>query len=174
MLAIEGSSVQTRLLGALMNSGIPKTPTIPLVRQATVLDIESLIPLFDRYRQFYGQASEPDRIRRFLLDRFEHNQSIIFVAVKHEAAIGFTQLYPSFSSGALARIYVLNDLFVDPAARRLGAGEALLRAAEDYARRVGAIRLVLSTELTNKMAQTLYEKLGWKRNVEFCTYQLGL
>jgi GNAT superfamily N-acetyltransferase len=144
------------------------------VRQATILDIDLLIPLFDAYRQFYRQPSEPDRIRRFLSDRFEHNQSTIFAAIKDGKSIGFTQLYPSFSSAALARIYILNDLFVDPAARRSGAGTALLEAAADFARRVGAIRLVLSTEVTNTSAQGLYEKLGWTRNTEFCTYQLAL
>jgi GNAT superfamily N-acetyltransferase len=66
------------------------------------------------------------------------------------------------------------ELFEDRNARRAGAGAALLEAAADYARRVGAIRLVLSTELTNIPAQVLYEKLGWKRNTEFYTYQLGL
>lgn len=158
-----------------MNQSPPTNPAaVPLVRQATVSDIDLLVPLFDGYRQFYRQASEPDRIRRFLLDRFQHNQSVIFVAVKDTAPIGFTQLYPSFSSGALARIYVLNDLFVDPGARRARAGAALLEAAADYARRVGAVRLVLSTELTNRGAQALYEKIGWKRDTEFCTYQLGL
>lgn len=144
------------------------------IRQATVSDIDSLAPLFDGYRRFYRQASEPDRIRRFLLDRLEHNQSVIFVAETDKGAIGFTQLYPSFSSGALARIYILNDLFVDPGVRRAGAGAALLQAAADYARRVGALRLTLSTELTNKTAQSLYEKLGWKRDADFCTYQLEL
>jgi GNAT superfamily N-acetyltransferase len=158
-----------------MNEPTPTKPTmVPFVRQATVSDIDLLVPIFDGYRQFYRQASEPDRIRRFLLDRFEHNQSVIFIALKDRAPIGFTQLYPSFSSGALARIYVLNDIFVDPGARRAGAGVALLEAAADYARRVGAVRLVLSTELTNSAAQALYEKMGWKRNTEFCTYQLGL
>jgi len=137
-------------------------------------DVDTVAPLFDGYRQFYRQPSEPDRIRKFLLDRFEHNQSVIFVAENDGAAIGFTQLYPSFSSGALARIYVLNDIFVDSSARRAGAAAALLEAAADYGRRVGAVRLVLSTELTNSTAQALYEKLGWKRNTEFCTYQLGL
>ena len=158
-----------------MNEPTSARPTaVPLIRQATVSDVDLLVPLFDGYRQFYRQPSEPDRIRRFLLDRFEHNQSVIFVAVIDRALIGFTQLYPSFSSGALARIFVLNDIFVDPGARRSGAGAALLEAAADYGRRVGAIRLVLSTELTNLAAQALYEKLGWKRNIEFCTYQLGL
>ena len=144
------------------------------VRQATVADIDHLVPLFDGYRQFYRQASEQDRIRRFLLDRFEHNQSVIFLAEVGGVAVGFTQLYPSFSSGALARIYVLNDLFVDPSARRVGVGAALLGAAADYGRRLGALRLVLSTELTNTSAQALYEKLGWKRHTDFYTYLLGL
>jgi len=145
-----------------------------VIRQATVSDLDGLVPLFDGYRQFYRQASEPDRVRKFLLDRFEHNQSVIFVAVKDGRPVGFTQLYPSFSSGALARIFILNDLFVDPRARLIGTGSALLQAAAEYGRCVGALRLVLSTEVTNTPAQSLYEKLGWKRNPEFCTYQITL
>ena len=158
-----------------MGTGLEQESADLIVRQATITDIDHLTPLFDGYRRFYRQPSEPDRIRKFLLDRFEHNQSIIFIASnKDGAAIGFTQLYPSFSSAALERIYILNDLFVDPAARRSGVGIALLNAAADYGRRVGALRLTLSTELTNTTAQALYEKLGWKRNNEFFTYQLGL
>jgi GNAT superfamily N-acetyltransferase len=144
-----------------------------VIRQATVSDLDALVALFDGYRRFYRQPSEPDRIRKFLLDRFEHNQSVIFIAANDGTPVGFTQLYPSFSSAALARIFILNDLFVDPSARRLGAASALVHAATEYGRRVGAIRLVLSTEVTNAPAQTLYEKLGWKRNTEFCTYQIA-
>jgi GNAT superfamily N-acetyltransferase len=144
------------------------------VRQATVEDLDVLVPLFDAYRQFYRQPSEPERARRFLLDRFEHSQSVIFIAFEGAEAVGFMQLYPSFSSRAMARIFVLNDLFVSPEARRHGAGSALLHAATEYARRVGALRLVLSTEVTNATAQSLYEKLGWKRDTAFCVYQLPL
>ena len=144
------------------------------VRQATVEDINLLVPLFDAYRQFYRQPSEPERARRFLLQRFEHSQSVIFLSFEGTAAVGFTQLYPSFSSGAMARIFILNDLFVAPEARGRGAGSALLRAAAEYARRVGAARLVLSTEVTNATAQSLYERLGWKRDTAFCVYQLAV
>ena len=144
------------------------------VRQATISDLELLVPLFDGYRQFYRQPSEPDRIRKFLLDRFEHHQSVIFLAMRGADAAGFTQLYPSFSSLSLASIYILNDLFVAPAVRRSGTGAALLAAAADYAKRVGAVRLVLSTEFTNTTAQKLYERSGWKRDTQFCTYELTL
>src|SRR5579863_941202 len=144
------------------------------VRQATVKDLDLLVPLFDAYRQFYRQRSDPDRARRFLLERFEQSQSVILLAFQGDAAIGFTQLYPSFSSGAMARIFILTDLFVTPEARRRGAGSALLRAASEFAGRVGALRLVLSTELTNATAQSLYQRLGWQQDTNFCVYHLAV
>lgn len=72
------------------------------------------------------------------------------------------------------RIFVLNDLFVDPGARLLGASTALLKTAAEYGRPFGALRLVLSTEVNNVAAQSLCEKPGWKRNTEFYTYQIAL
>src|SRR5262245_5010029 len=144
------------------------------VRQATVADLDLIVPLFDAYRQFYRQPADLEGARRFLRDRFEHNQSVILLAFADHATIGFTQLYPSFSSGAMARILILNDLFVSPAARRCGAGSALLSAAADYGRRIGAVRLELSTELTNAAARSVYERIGWKRDAVFCTYRLAL
>ena len=144
------------------------------IRQATVADLDLLVPLFDAYRQFYRQPSEPERARHFLLKRFELNQSVIFLAFEDSSAIGFAQLYPSFSSGAMARIFILNDLFVAPKSRRQGAASALLQAAAEHGRRVGALRVVLSTEITNTTAQSAYERLGWKRDAVFCVYQLAL
>ncbi len=144
------------------------------VRQATVADLSFLVPLFDAYRQFSRQPSEPERARNFLLERMEQDQSVIFVAFDNASPIGFTQLYPSFSSATMARIFILNDLFVAPEARRLGAGSALLQAAAQYGRRVGARRLVLSTEVTNTTAQAVYERMGWKRDTVFSVYQLAL
>jgi GNAT superfamily N-acetyltransferase len=144
------------------------------IRQATVADLDLLVPLFDAYRQFYRQPSDLERARRFLLDRFEHNQSVIFLAFQDAVAIGFTQLYPLFSSTLMARIFILNDLFVSPESRRCGAAAALLQAAAEYGRRVGAVRLGLSTEETNQTAQAVYESLGWKRDAVFRVYHLPL
>ena len=149
------------------------TPGID-TRQASAAHLDLLVPLFDAYRQFYRQASDQDGARRFLRARLERHESVIFLAFRQAAAIGFTQLYPAFSSGAMARIYILNDLFVAPEARGLGVASALLRAAADFGRAEGAVRLTLSTELTNTGAQALYENTGWKRDSVFCTYQLTL
>jgi GNAT superfamily N-acetyltransferase len=145
------------------------------VRQATVADLDVLAPLFDAYRQFYRKPADLAAARQFLLGRFAHNQSVVFLAyAENGVPIGFTQLYPSFSSASMARIFVLNDLFVKPEARGRGAGAALLRAAAEYGRLTGAVRLTLSTEVTNTTAQAVYERLGWKRDTLFCSYQLSL
>lgn len=149
------------------------TPKVE-VRLATVADLDLIVPLFDAYRQFYLQPSEPERARRFVQERLEHGESVIFLAFADTAAIGFTQLYPSFSSGAMAPIFILNDLFVAQEARLRGAGSALLQAAANYGRQAGALRLVLSTEVTNTTAQSVYERTGWKRDTVFCVYQLDL
>src|SRR5579862_4224420 len=135
-----------------------------VIRQATTLDLDILVPLFDAYRQFYRQSSDVERARHFLRERLELNQSVILLAFDGATSIGFTQLYPSFSSRAMARIFILNDLFVAPEFRRRGVGAALLTAAADYGRSNGALRLVLSTEIANTTAQMLYEKMGWKRD----------
>lgn len=146
-----------------------------VVRQATIYDVQQVAPLFDAYRQFYGKTSDIELARAFLADRFRHQESIIFLAENGtEAALGFTQLYPSFSSTRAARIYVLNDLFVVPEARRTGIAKILLEAAARFGRASGAAKLSLSTALTNHAAQRLYESLGWKRDEAFCEYGIAL
>jgi len=145
------------------------------LHQATIHDVERIAPLFDAYRQFYGMAPDIGLARRFLADRFEHQESIVFYALRDTGAVvGFTQLYPSFSSTRAARTYILNDLFVAPEARRLGVARLLLNEAARFGTAAGAARLSLSTALTNIPAQKLYESLGWKRDDAFCEYGFSL
>ena len=143
-------------------------------RTASIHELDVIVPLFDAYRSFYGRPSDPARARAFLAERFAHHESIIFLAHDESGAVGFTQLYPVFSSVSCTRKYLLNDLFVVPAARRGGAGRALLVAAADFARAQGAASLSLSTGVANAAAQRLYESLGWTRDESFYEYNLVL
>jgi GNAT superfamily N-acetyltransferase len=146
-----------------------------IVRRAQLADVPVVTPLFDAYRQFYGKESDPELAARFLADRLGADESVVFVAETRDgAAVGFTQLYPSFSSVSAGRIYVLNDLFVDPAARRSNVARALMHAAAEYARGKGALRLSLSTGKTNEKAQALYESEGWVRDEQYFHYSLAL
>jgi GNAT superfamily N-acetyltransferase len=144
------------------------------IRQAVLADLDVVAGLFDAYRQFYDRVSDLVAARNFLRARFEHGQSVILLAESQGQAVGFTQLYPSFSSVSMARVFLLNDLFVAPTARRLGVGEALLKAAADHARQMGAVRLSLTTNVQNLPAQALYESMGWTRDQKFYAYHLAL
>ena len=144
------------------------------IRPATVHDLNVIVPLFDAYRGFYGRPSDPARARAFLAERFAHHESVIFLALADGGAVGFTQLYPVFSSVSCTRKYLLNDLFVVPSTRRGGAGRALLVAAADFARAQGAASLSLSTGVNNAAAQRLYESLGWTRDESYYEYNLTL
>lgn len=144
------------------------------VRQAGIADLDVLAGLFDLYRQFYAQPSDPEGARAFLGDRITRAESVIFLAEDGGEASGFCQLYPSFTSAGMARTYILNDLFVMPAARGAGVGRALLGHAASWAREEGAARLTLSTAHDNLTAQALYEACGWKQDEVFRTYHLPL
>ncbi len=148
-------------------------PQQVMVTQAQPSDIAVLAPLFDGYRVFYNQASDAQAAQQFLYDRLANNESVIFIARHDDAAVGFTQLYPSFSSVVMQRIWILNDLFVLPTARGQGVAEALLRRAAQFAKETQAKRLVLSTAIDNIAAQRLYEKLGWQRDTMFFHYELS-
>jgi ribosomal protein S18 acetylase RimI-like enzyme len=145
------------------------------IRRATASDLDVVAPLFDAYRQFYRKAPDLELARRFIAERFERGDSTIFLAVDAGGvALGFVQLFPSLSSGAAARIFILNDLYVVPSARKAGVGRALLEAAASFGRSEGAVRLTLSTELTNTPAQSLYEAAGWQPDRTFRVYHLPL
>ena len=145
------------------------------IRLATIHDLEAVVPLFDAYRQFYERPSDTQLARDFMRQRFQHHQSIVFLAFdNHGTAVGFTQLYPLFSSVSANRKYLLNDLYVVPEARHGGVARALLGAAADFCRALGAASLSLSTAINNTPAQRLYESLGWARDERFCDFHLTL
>ena len=143
------------------------------IKRATIGDLDDAAPLFDAYRQFYGQRSDVDAARAFLDERLRRDESVIFLAVGDGGdALGFMQLYPSFSSVSLKRLWVLNDLFVGPHVRRGGVGRRLLDRAREWAIETGSKGLVLATAVDNGKARALYESCGWERDDEYQHYHL--
>jgi ribosomal protein S18 acetylase RimI-like enzyme len=145
------------------------------VREASVEDLDELARLFDAYRQFYEQVSDVAAARTFLEKRLQRGESRVFIAEDDSGrGLGFTQLYPMFSSVRLGPVWVLNDLFVDASARRAGVADALMAAAEDFARTGGALGLQLETGEDNLSAQALYRRRGWDLEHGFQHYGLML
>ena len=140
------------------------------IRQAKPEDVPVAAALFDEYRRFYRQDPDPDGAAAFVGARLALGDSALFLARVGGRDAGFTQLYPSFSSVSMGRIFVLNDLYVRPDCRRGGVGAALMRHAEEYAAAQGALRLALATERGNATAQALYERMGWSRDEVYFHY----
>ena len=145
------------------------------IRRADLADIEMLAPLFDAYRGFYGQPSDELGAARFLGERLAQAESVVLLAVDGSGGgLGFTQLYPLFSSVRMGRVWLLNDLFVAEGARRSGVADALMAAAEDFARADGAAGMQLETGDDNLGAQALYRRRGWILEQGFQHYGLTL
>jgi ribosomal protein S18 acetylase RimI-like enzyme len=141
------------------------------IETVTLEQLEILVPLFDTYRVFYKEVSDLKRARDFLTERIQNNESIIYIAYDETRVLGFTQLYPSFSSTTTQRLWILNDLYVIPEARGLRVGEHLIERALQLARDTNAKGVMLETAHTNISGQKLYERMGFMReDLEFRTY----
>jgi len=144
------------------------------VFRATINDLDGISNLFNLYRIFYKQDSDLEGAKRYIKERIESNESVIFVVKDKDTYVGFTQLYPTFSSISMKRAWILNDLYVEAEARKRGVGEMLLQKAKDYALATGANGISLSTAPDNLSAQSLYEKNGYERDTQFYHYELSL
>ncbi|MFY2506860.1 GNAT family N-acetyltransferase [Vibrio pectenicida] len=143
--------------------------------KAKIEQLDIISPLFDAYRVFYGQESDLNVAREFIESRLNNNESIIFLALDNEGnGLGFTQLYPSFSSVSAAKTWVLNDLFVSDTARRQGVARKLMDAAREMGLKDDVKGLALETAESNGNAQKLYESLGYKRESGTYHYFLQL
>jgi GNAT superfamily N-acetyltransferase len=134
------------------------------IRRAGPQDLDALAILFDGYRRFYGQDSDIAGARDWLRSRLRLGESVVFVAASADALVGFTQLYPMYSSVRMARTWILNDLFVAENARRGGVARALLDAAARFAQDEGAAGISLETTRDNAPARALYLAAGWSED----------
>ena len=140
------------------------------IHRAQAIDADLIAPLFDAYRQFYKAPSNTEASRQFIFERLTNDESVIFLAMDGERALGFVQLYPLFASVALQSLWLLNDLFVESAVRKQGVAERLMQHAEQFAYDTGSRGLFLRTATDNHPAQRLYEKCGWVRDDKFYRY----
>ena len=138
-----------------------------IIRRAKKKDIDKLSVLFDKYRIFYKQQSDVDNAKLFLKKRMKRKESVIFVAEERKELIGFTQLFPIFSSVSMKRTWLLNDLYVNEKARGMGAGTKLLNAAREFGKETNSKWLLLQTAADNFTAQKVYEKNGWVKETDF-------
>ncbi|MFK3936898.1 GNAT family N-acetyltransferase [Alkalihalobacillus sp. NPDC078783] len=144
------------------------------VYHATLEDLEPVSDLFNKYREFYQQKTNVAGATSYITERLTNQDSIIIVSKDGNDYLGFAQLYPTFSSIAMQKAFILNDLYVTESARKRGVGDALLQAVKDTILQHQIFRLSLSTAMDNHAAQRLYEKHGFVRDNDFYHYQLTI
>ena len=140
-----------------------------IYRKADINDKDGLIRIFDDYRAFYGMEKDPDAVIAFLHDRLTKNDSHVIVAELNGKIIGFTQLYPTFSSVSLKDDIILNDLYVDAEHRGKGIGKELLERAKAYCQEKNIKGMMLETA-TDNPAQFLYEKSDFVKMTDVFHY----
>ncbi len=128
--------------------------------QAKPEHLKVLVPLFNAYRIFYEQDSNLEAAKEFLSERLKNKDSVIFIAFVNEQAVGFTQLYPLFSSVSMTTMYLLNDLYIASPFRNMGIGEALINQAKQLCETENSKGLAIQTAFNNP-AQKLYQRLGF-------------
>jgi len=154
-----------------------------ITRQAGIVDLPQLVTLFDGYRQFYRQQSNLKATEAFIRERLQAQDSVFIITVTDKSdnlinsdtpgeGMGFTQLYPSFSSVAMQRTWILNDLYVAENYRQLGVATQLIESARTYAQQTNALAIKLATAVDNEQAKSLYNKVGFKKITEFDYYTL--
>ncbi|BAU55816.1 GNAT family N-acetyltransferase [Mucilaginibacter gotjawali] len=146
------------------------------IKRITLSEYQLVTGLFDKYRVFYKQPSDIPLAEKFIRERLENKESVIFVAFDNDGSpAGFTQLYPLISSVRAIKNWLLNDLYVDAAYRKQGVGEALIKTAMDFAAGENAVYLKLETAVDNYAAQSLYEAIGFKKQepeTGYLTYKI--
>ena len=138
-----------------------------IVRRAKKKDLEQLSILFDKYRIFYKKKGDVAMAKQFLKKRMKRKETVIFVAEERGELIGFTQLFPIFSSTNMMRTWLLNDLYINEKARGKGAATALLNVAKEFGKQTNSKWLLLQTAANNFTAQKVYEKNGWIKETDF-------
>ena len=137
--------------------------------------IEEVGKLFDLYRQFYEYESNLIESTSYIKERINKKESKIFIAINDiNEAIGFVQLYETFGSLDLGKIVILYDLYVKKDHRKNKIGKQLMLRSHEYAKKINAKRIQLSTATDNFIGQSLYESLGYVKDIDFYTYDLEL
>jgi ribosomal protein S18 acetylase RimI-like enzyme len=145
--------------------------------KATLEHLDLLTPLFVKYREFYGELPYPESSREFLEKRLRRDESVIYLALAKDddsKLLGFCQLYPSYSSLSLKRVWILNDIYVNEDYRRQLVADHLVKHAKKMAKETQAVRMRVATSSTNDVAQKVYESIGFREDTQFKNYVLPI
>jgi GNAT superfamily N-acetyltransferase len=129
-----------------------------LIRDAIAKDEAAWRQLWGQYNVFYEHAVS-EAVTAATWRRIVDPQSSVFarVAIRDTTLLGFATYVLHECTWTIAPVCYLEDLFVDAAARRSGAGRALIEDGIAVARDRGLGRVYWNTKTDNAVARSLYD-----------------
>jgi GNAT superfamily N-acetyltransferase len=133
------------------------------VREARGADVEAMVELlshlFKQEKDFAPCAAKQRRALEIVLAQPAMGR--LFVLTRGSSLLGMVSLLFTISSAEGGKVAWLEDLVVRPDQRGRGFGTRLLRAAVDWARKEGLMRITLLTDADNGRARRLYLRHGF-------------
>jgi GNAT superfamily N-acetyltransferase len=152
---------------------MPADHTVAVVAED---DLPELLGLVRAYLDFYEVTPSDDEmlaLSRALIADPEH-EGVQFLARDGAGrAVGFASLFWTWTTTRGGRLGVMNDLFVDPAARGTRLADALIAACAQRCRERGVRWLEWQTAADNHRAQAVYERVGAHRS-QWLDYSLDV
>ena len=131
-----------------------------LIRKAIPGDEHAVLDLI---KELATYEKEPDAVinttNQLAVDLFEDKVCDCFVYIHQSKIIGIALYYLSYSTWKGRCIY-LEDIYVQPDFRRLGAGSKLFKKVVNEAKRIGVRRMDWQVLEWNELALNFYKKVG--------------
>ena len=165
-------------------SSTSSSPDGVTIRRATAADLPALGVLgasllrthyaFDPLRFMAPRGDPESGYAWFLGTQLQENDVAVFVAERSGNVIGYAYagLEPQSWKELRDAAGFIHDVVVAPEAQRHGVASALVDAACEWFRSVGAPRVVLWTAEKNDGAQRLFARLGFRRTMIEMTREL--
>ena len=144
--------------------------------RVTAADLPDLLPLVRAYCDFYDVSPSDEAllaVSRALIADPNRDGVQLIARSGGEEPVGFATVYWSWDTLIAARVGIMHDLFVIPAARGTGIADLLIEACVEECRRHGAAKLGWQTASDNARAQRVYERVGATRD-EWVDYWLAV
>ena len=137
---------------------------IKRVDYANAQDAQALVLLLNAYAQDPmggGQALNPESAARLCSDLARIEGAISFIAWLDNKPVGLINCFEGYSTFKAKPLLNVHDIAVLANHRNQGLGQALLKAAEDYALTRGCCKLTLEVLSGNAPAMASYKRFGF-------------
>jgi len=127
------------------------------------LNENDIVSLSEIFHQIWGEVSSLGKMKS-TFSRLKANPAYVLLAAKQDnQLVGFAmgviceELY-----GECKPFMVIEDVIVDQRQRQKGAGSALMRELEKYAKDYECCQIIFVTESNRKEALSFYNALGYE------------